>query len=154
MGWATVADVAALTARTVDDATLTLAQSMVETFVDRSSPDDDAAVSPRDLGRLRKAVAWQAVWLADNPGVESRALASSIAQDGVTATVATRDAVVLAPLAKRAIRNLQFRRRNTVRLVSDFEAGFGVTLDPNSDFDRDDDDFAWTPLNSSGRPVA
>lgn len=151
MAWATVDDVLAITARTVDADTLTVAQSDVETFVDRYSPDDDAALSPRDLLRLKRAVCWQAVWLASNPDSHGRGLVSSLSQDGATATLATKDAVVLAPLAKRAIRNCQFRRRNTVRMVSDFEEQAGLVLDdPNSDIDRDDDDFVWTPLPPEG----
>lgn len=150
MGWATVADVSAVTTRAVDADTLTVAQSMVEVFVDRYSPDDDTTLSTRDLARLKKAVCWQAAWLASNPAVDARGLVSTTSQDGATAVMATRDAVVLAPLAKRAIRNLQLRRRNTVRMVSDFETEVGFAPDPNDDIDSDNDEFVWTPFPPPG----
>jgi len=148
VGWATVGDVLAIASRTVDADTVTRAQSMVETVVDRYSPDDDAGISARDLLRLKRAVVWQAAWLATNPVVDGRGLVSSTTQDGVSVQFASKDAVVLAPMAKRAIRNLQFRRRNTVRMVSDFEAEFGMFTPPDfaDDVDWDDDDFVWTPL--------
>lgn len=150
MAWATVADVLAITTRTVDADTVTMAQSAIETFVDRYSPDDDAEISTRDLTRLKRAVCWQAAWLSQNPVVDARGLASSTSQDGVSVQLATQDAVVLAPMAKRAIRNLQLRRRNTVRMVSDFESEVGFAPDFGDDSDLADDDFAWTPMPPPG----
>lgn len=150
MAWATVADVSAICARTVTADDLTRAQSMVETFVDRYSTDDDANLSTRDLLRLKRAVCWQASWLAQNPVADARGLASSTSQDGVSVQLATQDAVVLAPMAKRAIRSLQLRRRNTVRMVSDFESEVGFAPDFGDDSDLADDDFAWVPMPPPG----
>lgn len=152
MAWAIAEDVTVVTGRSATDADLAMAQSVIEGFVRRVSPDDDAGMRARDLRWLRNAVCWQAVWLASNPGAEARGLVSSILQDGVQAQLPTMDAVVLAPLAKRCIRNLSFRRRNHVRMVSDFEDGFGrFAFDLNSDTDSDGDDLLWTPMGDQGQ---
>lgn len=150
MAWATVDDVLAICARTVTAEDVTRAQSMVEDFVDRYSATDDANLSARDLTRLKRAVCWQAQWLSTNPAVDARNLVSSSTQDGASTQFAGQDAVVLAPMAKRAIRNLQLRRRNTVRMVSDFEQEVGFAPDFGDDADLADDDFAWTPMPPPG----
>jgi hypothetical protein len=148
VAWATLENVTTVTTKTVSVDDLAMAQSTIETFVDRySSPEDDANLKSLDLVRLNRAVCWQAAWLASNPGVEARNLVSSMLQDGTSAQMATMDAVILSPFAKLAIRRLSFRRRTSVRMVSDFERSFGfLSTDPAGDVDSDHDDDAWTPF--------
>lgn len=113
----TVSDVTAVTAKTVADTDIACAREEVLTYAGLLADD---VVSDRDAHWLTRAVAWQAVWRAGNTADHlTRGVSGSWTQDGVGldtgVTAGSTGAVMLAPLAQRALRNV---RRYTDRTVT------------------------------------
>jgi hypothetical protein len=122
MAWATVADVLAQTGKEVTEETVALASGIIETFTgaDEELPED--AITVRDRKWLRKACAWQAVWIPTKPGlITDRENTTSTSSDSQTIQRADNADALLAPLAKRALMNLSWVGTRTTRLrpVSD-----------------------------------
>jgi hypothetical protein len=114
-GWATTADVLAITGTATTDANLALAQAIVEDHVNRT-PEAVGAMRTRDLNNLRKAVAWQAIWLAGQPGLLQRVGTTGISQDGLNVTYSSRADLLLAPLAQRALKNLSWMGSRSIQI--------------------------------------
>lgn len=127
--WIDAETASAVTGATLDDAALTRAEDMVGTFAGKVPGD---ALRARDAHWLGRAVAYQAAWLATQPGLHTRADVSSISEDGISATF-TEDGQVLAPMARRALSRCSWNGTRTVRL----DAGARPDLD---------DDEKWSPL--------
>lgn len=144
--WATVADVAEITGSTVTDEKVDLAQSMIEVRIGRIG-DQTAYISTRDLAWLKRAVSFQAAWLNAHPDVLTRLDATSVAQDGASAQV-RGDGLVLAPLAKTALRRVSWRGSRSVHTPSVYRTRASVVY-PAAEgvvavFDYPDED--WEPL--------
>lgn len=101
--WATVGDVQVLTGASVTDAELLRAQALVELAVGRTAAQ--SSPTARLAGKLRQAVAYQAAWMKGQPDVFTRLDMTKVAQDGANVDLAA-DALILAPLAKRALGSL------------------------------------------------
>lgn len=113
--WATLADVLSLTGVDAEPDTLTQAEGVVELFAG-ISPDNTTELSGGNARMLRAAVAYQTAWMESQVDVTSRTDVASLDQDGVRVTPAHADALVLAPLAKRALDRLSWRGRRSTRL--------------------------------------
>ena len=114
MTWASTADCAALTGYTPDTATLALAQTTVETHVNRTPAAEDS-FRLRDFDWLKRAVAFQAAWLASQPGYLARMGAANVSQDGLSSTFNSPADLTLAPLAQRACKNLSWMGSRSVQ---------------------------------------
>lgn len=112
MAWATEAEVLALTGTAVTAAHLTQAQGVIDLFSGATETTEDLNV--RNLRLLKAAAAYQAAWMAAQVDVPGRVEVSRVDQDGVEVHPAHEDALVLAPLARRALAQLSWRRRATV----------------------------------------
>lgn len=144
--WATAADVAEITGATVPDETVALAQSVIEARVGRLG-DQTAVISTRDLGWLKRAVAFQSAWLTAHPDVLTRIDATSVSQDGASTQV-RGDGLVLAPLAKAAIRRVSWRGSRSIYTPSVFRTRAGIAY-PAADgvvAVRDYPGENWAPL--------
>lgn len=114
--WASVTDVAEITGVTVTDPQLLLAQNVVELRVGRTS--DATGIGARDLRWLRRAVAYQAVWAAEQPDLLTRSeTEGAVIQDGVHINQSAQ-AQQMAPLALVALRRLSWRGNRTVQAAS------------------------------------
>lgn len=137
--WATIEDVADVTGVAVADATLRAAASVIETFAGRSQDADVKRAS--DRRNLRLAVCWQAAYMHSNDDVLERVdVRSEYLGEGDMQT-ANRDdaaAIVLAPLARAALKRLSWLRPRARRIMSPRER---LLLDADVD-DRLD----WRPL--------
>ena len=143
LAWTDTDTVLAVTGVEATDVQILTAQAAIEVMAGRTWADT-ARIRPRDLYWLGRAVAYQAVWGAQQVGLESRMDLTSSTQDGVSANM-TGDAVVLAPMAARAINRLSWRRSRTLHVRSPFVDGssnYGV----NPLSDGSDDDMTWNPL--------
>lgn len=140
MSWATVAETANITGRTVTDATVTQAQFQIELF---SGVTEEYAIPRRDLRHLKLAVAYQAAWLAGQIDVSTRTDVSQFTQDEMSATYAHEDAVVLAPLAQRALRRLSWKGSRSVQLKR--RADLVPVQDPTEAFVTDADESGYRP---------
>lgn len=113
--WATVEQVISQTGVDVSEETIAVASAMIDTFTgaDEELPED--AISPKDRKHLRKATAWQAVWVAGKPGlITERENAKSITSDGQNITREDNADAMLAPLARREILSLSWVGTRTV----------------------------------------
>lgn len=115
MAWATVGETLTYTKITVDQGDVDSAQFMVEIFSDVTE-DADANISPKNLRLLKMAVAYQAAWISDHPDVFTHVDVSTMLQDGIQFTNAHANAGVLAPMAKRAIDRLSWKRNRSIRI--------------------------------------
>ena len=115
MPWATVADVAAYTGAEVSDAQVFQAQAVVDLF-SNTTEAASADMKARDRGRLRYAVAYQAAWAAEQVDVTSRTEVTDVRQDGMWFTPGHEDALFLAPLARRWLMRLSWRRSRSVQV--------------------------------------
>jgi hypothetical protein len=152
MPWADIAYTEAVTRRTVTEADLVAAQAIIDLF---SRRDESAAetIGTRDRGYLRQAVAWQAAWMLDQPGLSSRSSVEGVDQDGNRTTFVDAEAVVLAPLARKALGNLSWKRSRTVDVKPFTQEREGVhLLEPGQPYPEawDDNEAAnegtWVPL--------
>lgn len=107
MPWATTADVNSLTGTPVPEDTLAQAQALVELAIGRTEALATAEMTPRDLEWLRRAVAYQAVWVQGQSDLFTRLDVRALSQDGMSATFSD-GTLVYGPLTKRAIRKLSW----------------------------------------------
>lgn len=103
--WATIADVLLYTGQTVTEAKLLQAQDIIELFSGTTFLATDN-LSPTNLRRLNRAVAYQAGWMVLHPDVFTNVDVDSVSQDGASYTPSHDNAALLAPLAKRHLARL------------------------------------------------
>lgn len=115
MAWATVGETLTYTKITVDEGDIEAAQFMIEIFTDVTE-DADVNISSKNLRLLKMAVAYQAAWISDHPDIFTHVDVSTMLQDGIQFTNAHANAGVLAPMAKRAIDRLSWRRNRSIRI--------------------------------------
>lgn len=155
MGWATAADVLAITRMTVTDADVASAQFIIEIVADISSDSSfDAGdpeqptglISPKNLRLLKMAVAYQAAWMLAHPDVFTNIDSNDMSEDGLSLTYGNKDANVLAPLARKCVRRLTWMRPNRSlrvqpRLNPAFMGNFGSRNSAVADDSRE-----WSPM--------
>jgi hypothetical protein len=100
----------------------------------------DATLHDRDAAWLLKAVIHQAIWLAGQPGNQGRTSVTAVSQDGMSVTLQDATAVILAPRARRAIKNLSWMGTRSVRIEPKIENTF------NNYDTLDAPDHMWIPL--------
>jgi hypothetical protein len=141
--WADADDVVTITGRTATPESIAAAQVMIEIFSGAApTASDQDLISGRNLGYLRRAVAFQAVWLDAHPDVLETMDVQGVSQDGLSAQYAHANAHLLAPMAHRCVTRLSWRTaplRARARRATPSERG-----------DRDsavrDDQYEWDPL--------
>lgn len=120
--WCTVADVAIYAVAAVAQENVNAAQVMVEALIRRVWRATDPAT--RDYYWLRRAVAWQARYIAAHPEVLDMMDVASFSQDGIGITFKPGDSqmrVLYSPVALRNLNDL-FRASNaTIRYNSAFQ---------------------------------
>lgn len=151
MSWATVQECADITGVTVTAAQLALAQATVETYANRiQSTTFDASCSARDLGWLKRSVAWQAAWLTEQVDFTTRSSYDELAQDNTQHVVGADSQLMLAPMAARTLKNLSWKGSRTVRIVptSVRRGESRSVVDPLMDYTQEanDDAHAWNRL--------
>lgn len=143
MSWATAANVLALTGKTVTDATVAEASAVIDIYANRTQ-EASGGMSPRDLGWLMRACAFQAAWMPSQPGFHQRNAYQEITQDGMQIVYGKEWQVSLAPLAARALKNLSWKVSRTQRIVS-VRVPTGWTGDPL--LEEYDHLQTWTPFS-------
>lgn len=113
--WATIADVSAFTGITVTQSNIDAAQVMVELFADVVY-GQTANISVKNLRMLKLAVAYQAAWMTDHPDLFTHVDLTSINQDGIFYVQGNANAMLLAPMAHRAIRRLSWKRNRNIKI--------------------------------------
>lgn len=115
--WATVEDVDNITGIEVTAGQLLQAQGVVEIFADATTDASDAGrISPKNLGKLKKATAYQAAWISEHPDAFTNLDLKDATQDGMSFTLLHANSGVLAPMAKRCIDRLSWKRTKSLRI--------------------------------------
>jgi hypothetical protein len=150
MPWATTGDVTLYTGLTATDAQVAQAQFVVELFADTTQAASDAGnISQKNLRILKMAVAYQAGWITQHPDAFTGMDTTTVSQDQVTATWAHANAGILAPMAKRCIDRLSWKRIRPLRIRKRVDWQVPRLMNTTSAV-MDDDDPRWQPLGSDG----
>lgn len=140
----TVDDAKSITGTEFTTDALYQAQILVELFANADF-EDKANYGAKDVKWLSRAVAYEAVFLAENPGVLTNHSVSLLTQDQMSASLTSVAANVLSPAAIRCIENLSWRGDRTVvmgKLRKDFDNGTFTSLN-----EEQDEQHGWEPLN-------
>lgn len=114
MTWASVEEVQQYTGIPVGSDNVTAAQFMIELFADVT--EDSTHISTKNLRLLKMAVAYQAAWISDHPDVFTHVDISTMLQDGIQFSYAHANAGILAPMAKRALDRLSWKRNRSIKI--------------------------------------
>lgn len=114
--WTTVQQVKSLTGKAVTDATIDIAEGILATL-HGLIPGVERTLTGRDRYFLGMTAAYQAAWVADQPDLFERLDVSSAGQDGQSAAFKA-DALVLAPLARRALKKLSWKGARAIGTVA------------------------------------
>jgi hypothetical protein len=136
--WTTVQKVKSLTRKTVTDDDIDAAEATLAT-THGLIPGVERKLSDRDAYFLSLATAYQAAWMTANPDLHERLDVNTASQDGQSATFGP-DALVLAPLARRALRRLSWRGTRTIGGVPP------ATIVNVNDDDWEDANLPWRPV--------
>lgn len=146
MTWATISDVATYTGLNVTTAQAEQAQAVIELFADVTEDASDAGnVSAKNLRLLRQAVAYQAAWITQHPDAFTNIDLNNFNQDQVSGTLAHANALILAPLAKRCVDRLSWKRIRPLRIRRRGEYQIPRTMNLTSTT-MDENDPRWQPL--------
>jgi hypothetical protein len=113
MAWATTAEALTYTGIEVTEAEIQQAQFIVELFADVT---EDATISSKNTRLLKMAVAYQAAWITEHPDLFTHVDVSTMLQDGLQFTRGNENATLLAPLTRRAINRLSWRRNRSIKV--------------------------------------
>lgn len=117
MTWATVTDTLSYTKITVQESDIDSAQALIEIFADVTEASSDAGlISPKNLRLLKLAVAYQAAWATNQPDLYTRSDVGLMTQDGISFTSPHANSAILAPMAKRALDRLSWKRNRNQRI--------------------------------------
>lgn len=145
--WCVPQDVQNLTGEIATESEIAQAQAIVDTFASVNSAKIQIGVLfDKDLDRLRKATAYQTVFMQQNPGLFGRQNVKGVSQDGVSAQYEHEEAVILAPLARFNIMRLRWKRG---RALHPRWYGRQGILELQQTWPRDAEpggEFGWTPM--------
>lgn len=113
--WASIAETTAYTGITVSQNNLDVAQSMIELFADVVY-GQTADISTKNARLLKMAVAYQAAWLTAHPDLFTHVDINTMNQDGIFYTQRNENSYVLAPMARRAINRLSWKRNRNIKV--------------------------------------
>ena len=154
--WCTIDDVLLLTGKTVSDAQLQQAATVLELHLGRTyqelvaNPDGGTLkVGRRDREWLRRACAYQAAWMLAQPDMYQRLDMDPVAKSGVRGFVLKGDALLLAPLARRALQRVSWLRSRSLHIRTPFQDGIGP-LSPNAVAEANDAYEPWAAMSFSG----
>lgn len=138
--WATVADVSSLTGVTVSSTDK--ANAVIELHTGRLYTDAVTRTGARDLEWMRRACAYQAAWQASQPDMYARLDLNGVNQEG-RAVGLKEHALVLAPLARKALARVSWLKSRSLHVRSPFQDGLGPAVLGGPIVDYDDDDGGW-----------
>lgn len=115
MAWATPEEATGYLGVSVDQAQLDVAQPIIDIFSGRTIDVATTQFKARDLYLLKLAVSYQAKWMAKQIDVLNRVDVTNVTQDGMSFQNVHADSQILAPLAKRALDKLSWRKTRTLR---------------------------------------
>jgi hypothetical protein len=129
-----VAYVLAVTGTTYTAGQIMLAQQILNTHTNYTPEVSGANMQPQDLFWLRYALAYQTAWMATQPGLLARNAVEGVSQDSVSAQYVDESAITLAPLARRSIKQLSWKKSRSLRVRTPFiDDQTPLSSDPDSE---------------------
>lgn len=142
--WATIADVASVTGQAVDQTQVAQGNGVIEIHGGRIYTLAVAQTGSRDLEWMKRAVAYQTVWMISQPDVFSRLDLEAIAASGRPVPISPT-ALTLSPLSKRALQRVSWLKSRSLHVRSPFQDGLGpLSSDPLAD--SNDYYLAWQAM--------
>lgn len=116
MAWATTDEATGYVGVAVSSEQLATAQPVIDIWsgLEWTVNFETTRLKSRDLYLLKLAVSYQAKWMADQIDVLNRTDVESVTQDGMSFKNAHVDAQLLAPMAKRALDRVSWRKARTI----------------------------------------
>jgi hypothetical protein len=131
--WAVPADVVSLTGQTVIQTQVDPANGLIEIHGGKVYTLAVAQTGSRDLEWMKRAVAYQTVWMISQPDVFSRLDLEAIAASGRPVPI-SGTALTLSPLSKRALQRVSWLKSRSLHVRSPFQDGLGpLSSDPLAD---------------------
>lgn len=123
MTWTTATEASDWTGATVTDEQLAIAHPIIEIY-SNVTLDVAPTLKPRDLRLLRYAEAYQAAWMPAQVDYNTRVDVDQVSQDGIQYSKPkdNPDAFELAPLAKKCLSRLSWRKGRTVQPLTPEQA--------------------------------
>jgi hypothetical protein len=151
----TAADVKDITGVDVDDSTIDLALSIIEVHTSVDCSDLDV-FHAKDRTWIKKAICYESAWIPDQPDLFSRMGVTNLSQDGMSFQPAGQDAFTLAPLARKSLGRVSWRRTRTALVargravrLADRMAGGDPVYDLGDDIDPQTGE-PWIPMSPEG----
>jgi hypothetical protein len=145
--WASAADVLAITGKTVSDSVVTQAQNIIDMFTARPYTTSEY-VGLRDRHYLKLALAYQAAWIPTQPDLFGRLNYSGLTQDGNTVNL-NENALVLAPMARQALKKVSWLKSRSLHVQSAFIDG-STAISANPSSEANDAVENWVPMGRFG----
>jgi hypothetical protein len=140
--FASITDVQTITGVIVTDVDRNTAANVIEMLTGLIEEVARTDISDRDRYWLKLATAYQTAFVAATPDFRERLAVSSYSDSGQSMTLMDRDAHILAPLARRAIKRLSWRGPRGINIGA--IAGSSNVTDVTSE--AYDDSLPWTPM--------
>lgn len=96
------------------------AQQVLNAYSNYTPESSGFNMQPRDLMLLRYALAYQAVWMTGQPGLLIRVGVDQMSQDGLSTHIPDERDLMLAPLAKRCLKQLAWQKSRSLRVRTPF----------------------------------
>jgi hypothetical protein len=126
--------VLAVTGTTYTAGQIMSAQQVLNLHTNYTPEVSGANMQPQDLFWLRYALAYQTAWMASQPGLFARNAVADVSQDGVGAHYVDENALTLAPLARRSIKQLSWKKSRSLRVRTPFvDDQTPLSSDPDSE---------------------
>lgn len=150
MSWVTPEEAIVITPSiAVSQSNIDAAQILIEIFSDTTEEASDAGlISSKNLRLLKYAVAYQAAWMTSHPDQFTNADFETFQTDGLSVTPLHENSMILAPMARRCINRLSWKRnRNTyIRPMAKRRNHVPKYLNTTS-ADLDDSRTDWRPID-------
>lgn len=137
--WATASDVVSLTGQGVTQTQLEQANGVIELHAGKIYTLAAVNTGTRDAEWMRRACAYQAAWMLSQPDMFARLDLNALTQEG-RAVGLKEHALVLAPLAKRALNRVSWLRSRSLHVRAPFVDGLGAAALGGPIVDYDDMD--------------
>lgn len=140
--WVTIELAGDYTGMTFEAGDLFAAQGLVELFAGVDFLDT-ATYNAKLVKKLGQAVAYQAAFMSENPGILQVHSLTSLSQDQTSGTLSTKAAAILAPATIAIIEGLPHKQMGTklAQRVDRRRSGWDFGLESS-----DDRHGGWTPL--------
>jgi hypothetical protein len=135
--WATIADVASLTGLAASQTQVDQANSVIEVLGGRIYALAVANTGTRDTEWMRRACAFQCAWMLSQPDMFQRIDFEAVSEGGGRPVGLKPDALVLAPMAKRALNRVSWLKSRSLHVRTPFTDGLGPLSTAVMDYDDD-----------------